>query len=117
MKHLNEREPLTGQTLREDSTAINVANYTAPQPNGGGALVVPAAGAVALPAIPEGTIAAVITNPGVEIRIAFGVAASATVGTKFSADTNPMLTSAEMVAAASIYFAAACVGAYVQFYK
>ena len=48
MKHLNEREPLTGQTLREDSTAINVANYTAPQPNGGGALVVPAADAVAM---------------------------------------------------------------------
>ena len=107
--------PRGGRTIREDGSIINEANISAPQPNTGEALTVAGAGVVAL-TIPADTTAAVITNP-VAIRIAFGVAASATVGTYFPAYACPVLGSAEQVSDASVYWTAAAAGAYAQYYK
>lgn len=85
-------------------------------PISGEALTVAGAGVVAL-TIPEGAKIAVITNPSVAIRIAFGTVASATVGTLCPADSNPEIVSAAALAAASIYWTAAATGPYVQYYK
>jgi len=106
----------SGRALREDDTKINEANYLAPAPNGTGqALTVSAAGVVAV-TVPDDTIFIVITNP-VPVRIAYGATASDTVGTYFPAYSCPILPSPEACAAASIYFTAACVGAFAQPWK
>ena len=102
----------SGRKYRDDGVIVNEANFDAPQPNGGQSLVVNAAGVVAI-TVPENTIMIVISNP-VPVRIAYGTTASATVGTYYPANSCPILPSPEACKTASVYFTAACTGAYAQ---
>ena len=101
--------------VTEDGGIVNEANYLAPEDNGGQTLTVAGAGVVAL-TIPAGSIQATITNP-VPVRIAFGVPASATVGTYFPEYSCPTLTSADQLSRASVWFSGAAEGAYVQYWR
>jgi hypothetical protein len=117
MPNINTMDNRSGKLVDGEGNVVNEADYIALDPNGGEVLTVAEAGVVEL-TVPEGTIAAVITNPGVAVRIAFGDAeASDTVGTRYPAGSNPALTSPAQCETASVYFEAACPGAYVQYYK
>jgi hypothetical protein len=80
-------------------------------------ITVSGAGVVALPTIPAGTNAAIISNPNAAVVIAFGATATANLGIKCPAGSCPALDSPEQVNGASIYWAAADAGACIQYFK
>jgi hypothetical protein len=87
-------------------------------PNGNTtAIAVAGAGVVALPAVPADTESAVINNPNSAVVIAFGAVATATLGIRFPAGSNPILSSPEQVNSASIYWVGADAGACIQYMK
>lgn len=87
-------------------------------PNGNTtAMAVAGAGVVALPAVPADTGAAVISNPNSAVVIAFGVPATATLGLRCPAGSNPILSSPEQIAGASVYWEGADAGACIQYMK
>jgi hypothetical protein len=106
-----------GKIIKLADVLQSNADVLSPDDNGNQSLTVSAAGVVAL-TVPAGSMSATITNPGVDIRIAFGgTVASATVGTLCLANTNPSIGSAGLLSTASVYWASAATGAYVQYYK
>lgn len=85
-----------------------------PIPNGTGqVLTVSGAGVVAI-TVPSGTVMIEISNPNSAVRVAYGATASATVGSYYPANSNPILPSPEACAAASVYFIEADAGAFAQ---
>lgn len=81
------------------------------------AITVSGAGVVALPEVPDGTNAAIISNPNADVVIAFGATATATLGIKCPAGSCPVLESPEQIGDASIYWTGADAGACVQYFK
>ena len=91
-----------------------LSDILSPIPAGHEVVEVAAPEATAL-TVPAGATMAKVSNP-VAIRIAFGVEATATIGSYYPANACPELTSPEQLAAASIYWTAACDG-FVQYFK
>lgn len=112
---VNNLAPVSGRVVRENNTLVNTGDYVAPVPNGATLpITVSAAGVTALPTMPAGTTQLVIVNPNADVVIAFNTTATANLGMHFGPRTNPVLTSAEQIATASVHWLAADAGACCQ---